>query len=62
VFPSIFHAFDFEVNFATLSSIMSLPFLPRPLDEIRFEECLEPDESAGHRWLMPSGITDIQAT
>jgi hypothetical protein len=40
---------------------MSLPFLPRGLDEIPFEECLEPDESAGHRWLMPSGIVDIQA-
>jgi hypothetical protein len=40
---------------------MSLLFFPRGLDEIRFEECLEPDESAGHRWLMPSGIVDIQA-
>jgi L-alanine-DL-glutamate epimerase-like enolase superfamily enzyme len=41
---------------------MSLLFFPRGLDEIRFEECLEPDESAGHRWLMPSGNTDIHAT
>ncbi len=40
---------------------MSLLFLPRRLDEIAFEECLEPDESAGHGSLMPSGNTDIQA-
>ena len=36
-------------------------FLPRGLDEIGFEVLGEPRESAGHRWLMPSGIVDIQA-
>jgi hypothetical protein len=40
---------------------MSLLFFPRGLDEIAFEACFCPSESAGHRWLMPSGIVDIQA-
>ncbi len=39
---------------------MSLPFLPRPLDEIVFEVLGEPRESAGHGSLMPTGNTDIQ--
>ena len=51
----------FEVNFRTFLPECSLLFLPRPLDEIAFEECLEPDESAGHGSLMPSGNTDIHA-
>ena len=41
---------------------MSLPFLPRPLDEIAFEVLRDLRESAGHGSLMPSGNTDIQAT
>jgi hypothetical protein len=41
---------------------MSLPFLPRPLDEIVFEVLGEPRESAGHGSLMPSGNACIQAT
>jgi hypothetical protein len=41
---------------------MSLPFLPRRLDEIVFEVLGEPRESAGHGSLMPSGNTDIHAT
>jgi hypothetical protein len=41
---------------------MSLPFLPRRLDEIVFEVLGEPRESAGHGSLMPTGNTDIQAT
>ncbi len=47
--------------FRTFLPECSLPFLPRPLDEIVFEVLGEPRESAGHRWLMPSGIADIQA-
>jgi hypothetical protein len=41
---------------------MSLPFLPRPLDEIVFEASGELRESAADRQFMPTGNTDIQAT
>jgi hypothetical protein len=41
---------------------MSLPFLPRPLDEIAFEECLEPDESASNRQFIARRNAGIHAT
>jgi hypothetical protein len=40
---------------------MSLLFFPRGLDEIAFEACFCPSESAGHGSLIPTGNTDIQA-
>ena len=57
-----FHELVFGVDFSHLSSIMSLLFLARRLDEIVFEVLGEPRESAGHGSLMPSGNTDIHAT
>jgi hypothetical protein len=53
--------FRFWGEFSHHPSIMSLLFFPRGLDEMGFEVLGEPRESAGHRWLMPSGNTDIHA-
>jgi hypothetical protein len=40
---------------------MSLLFFPRGLDEIRFEECLEPCESVADRQFMARRNAGIQA-
>jgi hypothetical protein len=41
---------------------MSLLFFPRGLDEIAFEACFCPSESAADRQFVSSGNTDIHAT